>query len=51
MLHIDSWPNRQLEILNTSQNKQKQLRGWSEMFGCYEMIYADGHVKVSGSWG
>ena len=52
MLHIDSWPSRQSEILctwHTCVNKRKQSRGWTEMCGCYEMIYTDAHVRYGES--
>ena len=48
MLHIDPWPSHQLEILCTShtcENKWKQSSGWTEICGCYEMIYADAHMR------
>ena len=57
MLHIDSGPNRQSEILctgRTCENKWKQSRSLKEMWVCvcYEMIYADVHMRYmeSQSW-
>ena len=46
------WPSRQSEILSTRrtyENKQNQSRGWTEMCGCYEIIYADTHVRYKRS--
>ena len=43
LLYIDPWPSRQSEILCTGctgENERKQSRGWTEMCGCYQMIYA-----------
>ena len=43
-----TWHSRQSETLcagRTCENRQKQSRGWKEMCGCYEMIYADVHVR------
>ena len=48
MLHIDPWSSRQSESLctgRTSENKRKHSRGWTEMCGSYERIYADGHMR------
>ena len=48
VLHIDPWPSRLSEILcagRTCENKQKQSHGWTEIYGCYEMIYAGAHVR------
>ena len=47
-IDIDPWPSRQSEILctgRTSENKWKQSCGWTEICGCYKMIYADAHVR------
>ena len=52
MLYIDPWPSRQSEILctgHTSENKRKQSRDWTEMCGCYEMIYADSYARYEQS--
>ena len=48
LLHIEPWPSHQSEILCTGwtcENKWKQSCGWTEMYGCYEMIYTDAHVR------
>ena len=42
LLHLDTWPICQLEILytgRTGENKRKQSRSWTEVCGCYEKIY------------
>ena len=47
ILHTDFWLSRQSEILRTRrtcENKRKQSRGWTEMYGCYEKKYANAHV-------
>ena len=48
MLHIDLWTSRQSGFFctgRTCENKQKQSRGWTEIWLYYEMIYADAHVR------
>ena len=34
-------------IEHTCENKWKQSHGWTEMWVCYEMIYADAHMRYS----
>ena len=55
VLYIDPWLSCQSEILctgHTCENKWKQSQGWMEMYGCYEMIDTDAHMRYreSQSW-
>ena len=48
VLHIDPWPTNKPKIFSiggTCENKWKQSRGWTEICGCYKMIFAVGHVR------
>ena len=50
VLHIDPWQSRFLSTEHIRVNKRKQSHGLTEMWGHYEMIYADAHVWYSQFW-